>query len=211
MQRLLRFATRLNYVLLAFWLFVWGGMMFGAAFVVDFIVENRTTETIWITPIGARGEGGLRGLLPLKLAGAPFHLPALRYTDFRLEPGETVTIHYDHDDVNLAEIVVRDAQGRWKQFIVDPRPAADRYHAPRQRRFDIAELDQLPPATDADREAIEHADAWARCAVVVYAIFFGPWLLHGVLAAAAKRWGRADAGPAPKAFDPCIGLPVRRD
>jgi len=211
MRRALRYAARVNTALMILSMLVWGGMIFETVFIADFVVENRTTEIVWITPIGARGEEGTRGLLPVTIAGSPFHLPAFRYGDFRLNPGEAVTIYYDFDDVNLAEIAVRDARGRWKQIVVDPRPTADRYHAPQQQRFEVAGLNRLPPATEEGRKAIERADVRARFAIVVYALLFGPWILNGVLGAAWRRWGRADAGSALRAIDPCTGNTFRGD
>jgi hypothetical protein len=136
--------------------------------------------------------------------GPPLPLPAFRYGDFELRPGEAVTIDYDTDDVNLAEIVIRDSHGRWTQIIVDPHPEADRYHAPRRRRFDVENLAELPEASKEAREAVAKLGARTYCAGVIYLLLFGPWVLSGLIGAAMRRWGKPPAPEAPESTDPCV-------
>jgi hypothetical protein len=91
------------------------------AFLVEFQVVNESDETIHITPIGAvrtvqRPRHVLFRASP-RLPGTP----ALRQGDIRLDPGESLRIIYDADDVAASEIAVRNAQGEYRQLLIRDR------------------------------------------------------------------------------------------
>jgi hypothetical protein len=91
------------------------------AFLAEFQVVNESGETVYITPIGAvrtvqRPRHVLLRASP-KLPGTP----ALRQGDIRLDPGESLRIIYDMDDVVASEIAVRNAQGEYRQLIISDR------------------------------------------------------------------------------------------
>src|SRR4051812_11394635 len=98
----------LKYVIYSFLglsMLIWSALGFGAIFITDFVVENRTKKVILVTPVGTVGAEGIKAPLPVKLLAFP-PLPALRCGTYRLVPGESVRIQYDMDDINFSEIVV---------------------------------------------------------------------------------------------------------
>jgi hypothetical protein len=165
------------------------GMMFSAAFVTDFTIENRTAVALTVSPVGTIGKEGHKAPLPIKLF-ALFPLPAPRVGDFRLEPGESITICYDTDDINFSEIVVRDDEGHWHQLVTDPNPTVRQYHGPAKRHFiidDLASLGEVPPSV---RRAAEAGSQWGMLVAFVV-LLVGPWLLYYfaglILRRAARR------------------------
>jgi len=209
MRRLLRFAWFINTTLVVLSALAIAGMIFGAAFVADLTVENRTAETVWITPIGAVGDEGVRVPLPIMLARIPLALPAFQHGDFRLLPGEVVTISYDFDDVNFSEVVIRDAQGRWTQVVADPHPTANRYHAPLQKPFVLSDFSQRHEPTKETREAVARALFQSSRSVVIYLVLIAPWVLQVVIDPAIRRWGRPPTQAASGPIDPCVAPSFR--
>jgi hypothetical protein len=91
------------------------------AFLVEFQVVNGSGETIYITPIGAvRTVQKPRHVL-LRASPRLPGTPALRQGDIRLDPGESLRIIYDADDVAASEIAVRNAQGEYRQLVISDR------------------------------------------------------------------------------------------
>jgi len=91
------------------------------AFLVEFQVVNESDETIYITPIGAvRTVQRPRHVL-LRASPRLPGTPALRQGDIRLDPGESLRIIYDMDDVAASEIAVRNAQGEYRQLVISDR------------------------------------------------------------------------------------------
>ncbi len=163
------------------------GMGFGAAFVTDFTVENRTGVAIVVTPVGTVGTAGSRAPLPVKMLAFP-PLPALRSGGYRLAPGESVTIQYDMDDINFSEIVVTAEPGRTLQLVTDPAPTANQYHGPKQRHYVVDDLAQLEPAPLPVQEAAQATDRQWVVACVVFSLLFGPWLVYAIIAWLSRRW-----------------------
>jgi hypothetical protein len=88
------------------------------AFLVEFQVVNESGETIYITPIGAvRTVQKPRHVLLRAYPRLP-GTPALRQGDIRLDPGESLRIIYDADDVAASEIAVRNARGEYRQLVI---------------------------------------------------------------------------------------------
>lgn len=106
-DRLLRLLTYATYPFLVLSPLLLVGLAFGMVYVCEFTVENRAARVLVVTPVGRSHETdtGERGPLPVRMIDMPA-LPALRSGGFRLEPGESVTIGYDSDEVTLTEIVV---------------------------------------------------------------------------------------------------------
>jgi hypothetical protein len=95
-------------------------------FVTGFRVENRTSRPLWITPVGTLHAGG-KHVLPQFAAGFPA-IPAFRTKNLRIEPGGSTWISYDWDDINFSEVVVRNAEGEYRQLVVDPDPPKHSYY-----------------------------------------------------------------------------------
>src|SRR5262249_19339689 len=66
--------------------------------------------------------------------------------DLRIEPGGSTWIIYDWDDINFSEIVVRDAEGEYRQLVVDPDPPKRAYYRNKQDRYVIEDWESLPLA-----------------------------------------------------------------
>lgn len=94
-------------------------------FIVPVTIENRTSETIRVTPVGV-GDSGNRSLLAVFL----WQFPAvwgIWNRDFEILSGGSLQILYGWDDVWLSEIVVHDLHGRAFVATVDsPRGQAIR-------------------------------------------------------------------------------------
>ncbi len=197
MRRLLRLLTYTTYPFLGLSLLLFLGMGFGAAFVADFTVENRTDTTVAVTPVGTVGAGD-RAPLPVKVLAFPLlpPLPALRAGGYRLAPGEAVTIRYDMDDINFSEIVVAAGPDRVLQLVTDPNPTTNQYHGPLQRHYVIDDLARLEPVPQPVREAAQAADGQWVVAGVVYALLFGPWAVYALVTWLSRRLDRR-GGPNP--------------
>ncbi len=188
MSRLVRILKYANYPFLGLSALLFAGMVFGAAFVARFSVENRTGEPIVVTPVGTAGTAGSRAPLPVLSLGFP-SLPALRSGGFRLAPGESVSILYDMDDIRLSELVVAARPGQALPMVAGTTPAAGQDHGPdpRGRRYVIDDLTRLGPATSSVRRAALAADRQWVVACISLTILLGPWLLHAILARLTSR------------------------
>lgn len=186
MKLALRILLWVTYPFLGLSLLLIAGMGFGGAFVVSFTITNRTAQTIVVTPVGTFGPEGPRAPLPTVMFAFPA-LPALRAGGFRLAPDESVTIRYDMDDINFSEIVVEDVQGQHRQLVVNPHPTTNQYHAPRQRQFDITDLNSLDQVNPQVSAAARRAQGWQRASLVMNMLLIAPWLAYGLLRFAISR------------------------
>lgn len=167
----------------------------GAAFVTSFRIENKTAETIYVTPIGTIGREGYKRPLPVKLLPFPA-VPAFRAGDFQLLPGENVKIYYDWDDINFSEIMVEDKHGRQFQQVTDQAPTANQYHSPRQEAYAIeslATLEQALPTVAA--AALQARRSWIG-ATVEWAILICPWIAYYFLKRILGRLEKVKLVPA---------------
>jgi hypothetical protein len=87
-------------------------------FLVEFRVINESDETVYITPVGTmRTLQKQRYVLSRASPRLP-GTPALRQGDIRLDPGESLRIIYDDEDIAASEIAVRNAQGEYRQLVI---------------------------------------------------------------------------------------------
>jgi len=90
-------------------------------FLVEFRVINESDETVYITPVGTmRTLQKQRYVLSRASPRLP-GTPALRQGDIRLDPGESVRIIYDDEDIAASEIAVRNARGEYRQLVISDR------------------------------------------------------------------------------------------
>ncbi len=181
MQRFLNILIYATYPLLAISLLILvNALGFGAAFVTGFTVENRTAEKIEITPVGTIGTAGFKRPLPVKLS-AFVALDAFRIGGYPLSPRESVTIHYDWDDINFSEIVIEDSRGRLRQEVTDPHPTDHQYHQPSQKHYVIEDLSELPEVTPDVRMAVQETKRLSLGGIVFNLLLVVPWLVYGLL------------------------------
>jgi hypothetical protein len=117
------------------------------SFLTEFIVENRTGQDIEFTPIGTFGKDGNKSHLPVYKSLNRASI-ASKIGGYHLGPGESKTIVYDWDDINLSEIAIRTKDGRFYQLVVDSNPTDRQYHPPETNRFvitPVAELEDIAP------------------------------------------------------------------
>ena len=190
MRRLLRLLKFATYPFLGLSLLLFVGMGFGAAFVTDFTIENRTNTTIFVTPVGTSRAGHRAPLPVIALAFPP--LPAIQGGGYRLAPGASVTVHYDMDDINFSEIVVDTEAGPTLQLVTDPNPTTNQYHGPLQRRYVISNLALLEPAPLLVQEAARAADHQWVLACVQTSFLFGPWLVYALVTWLSRRLPEAE-------------------
>lgn len=186
MRLAFRILLWLTYPFLALSILLIAGMGFGVAFIADFTIENRTAQTISVTPVGTVGREGAKSPLPTVMFKSP-PLSALRAGGFRLAPGKSVTVLYDWDDINFSEIVVEDGQGQQYQLVVNPMPTTNQYHAPRQRQFVIDDLTRLAQVDPDVSAAARRAQGYQSGAIYMNLLLIGPWLVYGVLRFAISR------------------------
>ena len=195
MSRVIRWLLIATYPFLAFSLLILGGLSFGAAFIEDFTVHNKTDQSLVITPVGAIGDQGTRYPLPIYFWRFPA-LPQSQRGAFTLEPGKSVTLMYDMDDINFSEIVVEDSIGRAYQLVVNPNPTEGQYHAPEQRSFVIDDLQSLDAVADDVWAAVVAAMNPAIRSRVLLGLLIVPWIAYALLSLVSRyspvvRAGRA--------------------
>ena len=162
-------------------------VLVSAGWEASFAIENRSGETVWVTPVGVGEDGRTRSTLPLNY-GFPPLLIAYDRGDFRLAPGEQRRFRYDWDDINFSEIAIRDAMGGWRHLVV--RPGADTLGCCsllRQREFTVPPLGTLPQASAAVSQAAV-ATRYNDRALVVWLLYSGPlFCILGMLLLTARR------------------------
>lgn len=166
------------------------------AFITDIHITNQSPEPITITPIGTIGPEGRRAPLPIYTSRLPA-IPAGRRGGFQVEPGQTLPILYDWDDINLSEIVIERADGTQQQLLIDPEPTKNQYHPPTTNRFtinDLAQLDAAPPhVTAAAAQAQQPKRPWPLALLLLL-----PWLTFYPLFKAYRRHTPPSATATPR-------------
>jgi len=85
-------------------------------FMCTFKIENRSGETVYVTPIGTHiGIKGYRSVLDQYAVKMP-PIPVFKQGNFILGPNESKIIDYNCDDIRLSEILVRTDGGAYKQI-----------------------------------------------------------------------------------------------
>jgi len=131
------------------------------AFVTDFSVENRTGESIWITPIGTVGTQGKRWPIPTSSRRAPW-MESSQRARLPIECGAKRTLFYDWDDINFSELVVERAGAEPRQLVVNPDPTTNQYSRLEVNEFVIDDWDALAPLEPDVRAAYDEAQVPLR-------------------------------------------------
>jgi hypothetical protein len=128
-------------------------------FIASFEVRNATAEDLRLTPVGLwspRDKAVLR-----QYALAVPAIPAFRSVDIPVAAGETVTIRFDVDDIQLSELVWRRADGSLRVQVVDPEAGASCCDLPRQGLFVLGSVEGLPrPDPRAEQAMAEYPSMW---------------------------------------------------
>src|SRR5688572_1111628 len=87
-------------------------------FITDIHITNALGEAITVTPVGAVGREGHRAGLPIFRSRSPA-IASDVHGGFVIQPGQTIEVLYDWDDINLSELVIEFADGTARQLVVD--------------------------------------------------------------------------------------------
>ena len=164
------------------------------SFLTEFTVENQSGQEIEFTPIGTWGKDGNRSHLPIYKSRYPAFI-ASKIGGYHLSPGETKTIIYDWDDINLSEIAIRTKDGRFYQSVVDSNPTDRQYHPPETNHFvitPVAELEDIVPSVY--QAAISRRGIWHYPMVKVLSIAL-PFILWRLVLAYRKEKKNAQHAP----------------
>lgn len=164
----------------------------GMAFLTSFDVVNSTHEDLVITPIGARGPEGRRGTLPIS-SSSRFYLMSSQRGEFPLPAGSTLSLTYDWDDVQFSEIVCRRPDGSHFILPTGLHPTQGQYRQPPTKRFEIADLASVQPATELHLAAVRPQSGRISIAYILA----GLGLLSPLCFWAARRIRLTDAPPLP--------------
>jgi len=85
--------------------------------IAEFTVENRTGETIYLTPIGDDSHQSR----PLPLCNSHMHsIPDSEYARIPIHSGQAITLHYDRYEAIVSWLVVETNDGTLRQRSVYP-------------------------------------------------------------------------------------------
>ncbi|NMO13580.1 hypothetical protein HPC49_00385 [Pyxidicoccus fallax] len=151
------------------------GMLFRGAFIVPLTVENRTGRPLLITPVGT--PHGQEHKAPLPTVVRPMlAIPSPQAGSYPLGPDESVTIHFDRDDITASELVLEDEQGRIRQRVINPEP--NKGYRPLDERYVLEDFETLPEPSPPVLEASVAARDRKSVHTILYLVFLiTPWLL----------------------------------
>lgn len=170
-------------------------VLFSAAFVEPLTVENRTGQPLLITPVGSVHGREHRAPLPTVMF-ALLALPSPRAGLFPLGPGESVTLHYDRDDIIVSELVIEDERGRIRQLAVNRERT--REHGSLDARYVLEDMESLPTASPAVLAASVAARGMRVHAIVFFVLLIAPWLAYRALRRRVVERKSDPPGPLPK-------------
>lgn len=114
-------------------------------FLVETTVNNSSGSDVQLTPVGIWEDGRSWGILPQYLGMDPPAIHQLPWLDRRLSvaAGQSVTIVYDWDDINIAGFVLETEGGPTRFLEVNP-DAHVGCCAPPRREYTIPALTSIP-------------------------------------------------------------------
>jgi hypothetical protein len=123
-------------------------------FITTFEIENKTGEEILVTPIGAVGPKDHRETLPYSALPWPY-IMIRDYEDYPIAPGEVRKFHYDWDDIQFSEILIRLPSKEYHVIQTGLHPTKGLYRRPDKDRFEIEDIESTPLAEDKHLEALQ--------------------------------------------------------
>jgi hypothetical protein len=123
-------------------------------------------------------------------------IPSPRAGSFSLAPNESVTLHYDRDDITVSELVIEDERGRIRQRSLNPKPNWE--HGSLDARYVLEDIESLPAASPVVLAAsVAARGRWARV-VVFLVLLLAPWLAYWALRRRVVERKSDPPGPLPK-------------
>jgi len=119
----------------------------GLVFLTTFEVENKTSEEILVTPIGAVGPTGDRHTLPYS-ALSWLYIMKSSSSDYSIASGEVRKFTYDWDDIQFSEILVRQPSKDYRVIPTGLHPTKGQYRRPEKTRFEIADIESAQLAEE---------------------------------------------------------------
>jgi len=120
-------------------------------------VRNTTTEPLWVTPIARLHS---ETLVPPMFSGPVPLIPAEQTTDLPVAPGESLPVHYDWDDCNLEQLLLRRADGGLRAQLLDPDAGGGCCYPARSDAYVVGDVEALPLPEPRALDA-RHAAAFA--------------------------------------------------
>ena len=154
----------------------------GMGFVNSIQVENASGQTVYVTPVGER-ESGRKTLLPLRRP-IPMAYAVARRGDFEIQPGASIELMFDMDDVRFTELVIASPGNEPFQVPVESDAGCD-------VQYCILISHDLP-GSDLDPEIQDLLDTgtYAWRTLVIYAVETGLLFLLIVLTRIRRRIAR---------------------
>jgi hypothetical protein len=125
-------------------------------FITTFSVQNDSGQEIDVWPLGAPGPRFDPHVLPLFVTKIPA-LPDLSGGRFRIRPGGTTAVHYDWDDTNFTELLIRTGGGQYKLLPVDTDRQPGCCSPPRSDVYVVPRVEGL---MDAPQSSLGAVEAW---------------------------------------------------
>jgi hypothetical protein len=152
-------------------------------------VTNKTSQTIFVTPVGALGNVTSRSLLPLHHTFFP-HLAQTKRGGFEIRPGETFHFSYDMDDISYKELAVESDGKMVGQHTINSVSPNGPNTRPPDWDLVIDDLSKLQPISPSVALAAAEAKKSSRI-WVLYVLIILPWISTGFLGIYEWRKKRA--------------------
>ena len=113
------------------------------AFLESFDIVNNTGQKIEVMPIGVIEGSGKYSPLPRYKNSFPPCVPLDRTKPIKMEPGTTIKVTYDYDDINFRHFLIKDEKGRI--FILDTDKTGDLSgsYGPQKDKYVIPDINNL--------------------------------------------------------------------
>ena len=149
-------------------------------FITTFSIQNESGEDIDVWPLGSPGPQFDPHVLPLFITEVPA-IPNLGSGRVRIRPGDSAAMHYDWDDTNFTELLIRTRSGQYKRLSIDTDRPPGCCSPPRSGNYVVPRVGTL---VDAPTSSVGAVGAWRS--------FGGQLIVLGFSLICVASW-RADA------------------